>query len=56
MHRLEKTRKLNLRQGRYDKKKYDQKRKKNKRKTKHWRKSIRLGRKNKEKERTRKIF
>ena len=28
MHRLEKTRKLNLRQGRYDKKKYDRKRKK----------------------------
>ena len=28
MHRLEKTHKLNLRQDRYDKKKYDQKRKK----------------------------
>ena len=56
MHRLEKTDKLNQRQDRYGKKKYEKKTKETKKKSQHWRKSICSGRKNKEKERPRKIL
>ena len=56
MHRLEKTNKLNLRQDRYNKKKVWSKTKKTNRKPQHWRKTIRLSGKNKEKECTRKIL